>query len=98
MKAVVLEAFGDVSHLKLKDIEVPQPKKGEVRVKIKAVGFNPVDFKIRQGLYGGDTPLILGTDCSGIIDAIGPEVAGIAMGDEVFAMPFGQCSNGSYAE
>jgi NADPH:quinone reductase len=98
MKAIVLDAFGDVSHFKLADVPVPQPKKGEVRIKLKASGFNPVDFKIRMGWYGGTPPLILGGDCSGVIDALGPDTQGFSVGDEVYAMPFGPCSNGSYAE
>ena len=98
MKAIVLDAFGDVSHLKLADVPMPQPKKGEVRIKLKASGFNPVDYKIRQGLYGGKAPVILGSDCSGVIDAVGPDTEGFSVGDEVYAMPFGPCSNGSYAE
>ncbi|MBS0604129.1 MAG: NADP-dependent oxidoreductase [Verrucomicrobia bacterium] len=98
MKAVVLESFGDAKHLKLKEVETPQPKKGEVRIRIKSSGFNPVDYKIREGHYGGQVPVILGSDCSGIVDALGPDAKGLNIGDEVYAMPFGQCSNGSYAE
>src|SRR5579872_5067396 len=74
MKAVVLEEFGDVDHLKLKEVATPQPKKGEVRIRVKAAGFNPVDYKIREGLLGGVVPRIIGEDCSGIVDAVGPGV------------------------
>ncbi len=98
MKAVVLESFGDSAHFKLKDVEIPQPKAGEVRIKIQAAGFNPVDFKIREGHFGGHPPLILGADCSGTIDALGANVSSFDLGDEVYAMAFGQGSNGSYAE
>lgn len=98
MKAVVLESFGDTTHLKLKEIPTPHPKKNEVRIKLKASGFNPVDFKIRKGEFGGQTPIVLGSDCSGTIDALGEGVHGFVQGDAVYAMPFGQCSNGSYAE
>ena len=98
MKAIVLEAFGDVSQLKEKQLEKPQPKKGEVRIRLKAAGFNPVDFKIRKGMYGGQTPVVLGADCSGVIDAVGEGADRFAVGDEVYAMAFGQASNGSYAE
>src|SRR5690242_16901048 len=98
MKAVVLESFGDLSYLKFKEVHTPQPQKGEVRIRIKASGFNPVDFKIRQGHFGGKTPLILGSECSGVIDAVGEETRAFREGDEVYAMSFGQGSNGSYAE
>ncbi len=98
MKAIVLDAFGDASHFRLADVPQPQPKKGEVRIKVEASGFNPVDCKIRQGGYGGNAPVILGADCSGVIDALGKEAQGFSVGDEVYAMPFGPSSNGSYAE
>ncbi len=98
MKAVVLESFGEAANLKLKEVPTPHPKKGEVRVRLRASGFNPVDFKIRKGLYGGEPPAILGSDCSGTIDELGPDTPGFVIGDEVYAMSFGQCSNGSYAE
>jgi NADPH:quinone reductase-like Zn-dependent oxidoreductase len=98
VNVISLRSFGDVSHFHLDKVPIPSPQIGEVRIRIKAVAFNPVDFKIRRGEYGGQTPLILGSDCSGIIDAIGDGVNQFAIGDEVYAMPFGQCSNGSYAQ
>lgn len=98
MKAIVLEKFGDVSQLKLKLVDMPQPKEGEVKIQLKAAAFNPVDVKIRQGMYRGNTPMILGSDCSGIIDAVANDVTEFKVGDEVYALAFGRCSNGSYAE
>jgi NADPH:quinone reductase-like Zn-dependent oxidoreductase len=98
MKAIVLETFGDIKNLKLKEIPIPVPHAGEIRIKVKAVGFNPVDYKIRQGAYEGKLPLVLGSDCSGVVDAVGTSVKAFSVGDEVMAMPFGPVSNGSYAE
>ncbi len=98
MNVISLTAFGDSSHFRLKQIPIPNPQEGEVRIRIKAVAFNPVDVKIRRGDYGGQTPLILGSDCSGVVEAIGIGVSQFQEGDEVYAMPFGQCSNGSYAQ
>ncbi|MES2121945.1 MAG: NADP-dependent oxidoreductase, partial [Chlamydiota bacterium] len=77
---------------------LPEVKKGEVRIKIYASGFNPIDVKTRMGGKGGETPVILGADCSGVVDAVGKDVSEFALGDEVYAMSFGQGSNGSYAE
>ena len=71
MKAVVLEAFGDANHFQFKEVPTPSPKEGEVRIKLKAAAFNPVDYKIRKGDFGGAPPVILGADCSGVIDAVG---------------------------
>lgn len=98
MNVISLGAFGDISNFYLDKIPIPNPKIGEVRILIKAVAFNPVDYKTRKGEYGGRVPLVLGSDCSGIVDAIGIGVNQFAIGDEVYAMPFGQSSNGSYAQ
>lgn len=98
MKAIVLEKFGGVEHLKMEKLPEPLPKEGEVRIRISCAGFNPVDYKTRRGDYGGKLPVILGADCSGVVDLVGPGVHTISVGDEVVAMAFGQTSNGSYAE
>jgi NADPH:quinone reductase len=98
MRAVVLEKFGGTEHFAMAELPDPQVKAGEVRIRIMSAAFNPVDFKMRKGSYGGNLPLVLGADCSGVIDQVGPHVKGFAVGDEVVAMPFGQASNGSYAE
>jgi NADPH:quinone reductase-like Zn-dependent oxidoreductase len=98
MSAVVLHALGGVDNFRFDRVAIPHPAKGEIRIRIKAAAFNPVDFKIRQGEYGDCTPSILGADCSGIIDQIGEAVNNFAVGDEVYAMSFGQSSNGSYAQ
>lgn len=98
MNAIVLQKIGGVDNFSLERTYIPDPKNGEVRIRIKAAAFNPVDYKIRQGIYGECTPLILGADCSGIIDEIGEGVNTLAVGDEVYGMLFGPCSNGSYGQ
>lgn len=98
MKAVVLEALGDESGFRLKDVPLPKPNRDEVRIRIKAAGFNPVDCKMREGAYPLSLPCILGADCSGVIDAVGEDFHEFSVGDEVMAIVFGQGSNGTYAE
>lgn len=98
MNAVVLHTLDGSDNFRLDIIPIPHPRKGEIRIKIKAAAFNPVDVKIRQGEYGDCTPLILGADCSGIVDQVGEDVNSFSIGDEVYAMSFGQSSNGSYAQ
>jgi NADPH:quinone reductase len=98
MNAIILDALGGVANFRFDRISIPDPKKGEVRIRIKAAAFNPVDFKIRKGEYGACTPLILGADCSGIVDEVGEGVDTIVIGDEVYGMPFGPSSNGSYGQ
>ncbi len=99
MKAIAINAFGDSSQFKLLDLPMPEPKENEVRLRIKASGFNPVDYKIREGHYGGGSfPLVLGSDAAGVIDKVGSGVKEYQAGDEVYALIFGQGSNGAYAE
>ncbi|HSW86095.1 MAG TPA: alcohol dehydrogenase catalytic domain-containing protein [Rhabdochlamydiaceae bacterium] len=99
MRGVVLESFGDVDHFKLKEVPLPVPKKNEVRIRIQSIGFNPVDYKMRKGKFPIEAPVILGVDCSGIIDAMGKEAKDFKEGDEVMAFALGrQASNGTYAQ
>jgi len=94
----MIDSFGDSSQFYSKQLPKPQPKAGELCIRLKATGFNPVDYKTRSGMYGGQLPLILGADCSGIVEKLGFGVDTFKVGDEVYAMPFGRGSNGAYAE
>ena len=98
MKAVALHSFGSVENLQLSDWPKPEPQEGEVRIWIQATSVNPFDYKLRQGHFGGELPMILGADLSGIVDAVGDGVIDLSVGDEVYAFLGGQKSNGSYAE
>lgn len=89
MKAIGARSFLPVSDpgcLVEFETAKPVPGPGEIVVRIRAVAVNPVDTKIRASL--GTTPLaaprILGWDAAGVVDAVGPGVAGFAPGDEVF--------------
>jgi NADPH:quinone reductase len=101
MRAMVITKFGGPDVFKLREIERPQPRPGEVLVRVVASGTNPVDAKIRQaGSWAGiPFPAVLGYDVSGIVEEIGPGVSGLQPGDEVFFTPeiFGN-PHGSYAE
>lgn len=71
----------------LADIELPKPAATgrDLLVKIKAVAINPVDVKTRARIpVGTQEPKILGYDAAGIVDAVGPDVTGFKVGDEVF--------------
>jgi NADPH2:quinone reductase len=99
MKAVSLHQAGSTEGFRLTEVPLPQPKDQEIRIRIRVSGFNPVDVKMRQGLYASTQfPVILGADCSGVVDAIGKGVQKFQVGDEVLAFVFGQGSNGTYAE
>ncbi|MFC4033245.1 zinc-binding alcohol dehydrogenase family protein [Streptomyces polygonati] len=70
----------------LLDVEVPVPdlRPRDVLVRVRAVSVNPADVKIRAGLGRSATPRILGFDAAGVVEAVGPEVTTLAVGDEVW--------------
>jgi NADPH:quinone reductase-like Zn-dependent oxidoreductase len=97
MKAVVLEAFGGVDNLEIKNVNDPKPANGEVLVRMRATSVNPVDWKIRSGATRGriDVPLpaILGRDLAGEVVQVGEGVTGFTKGQRVMAL-----ANRTYAE
>lgn len=89
MKAVYINEFGDKDKLIYsEDFPKPEPQEGEVLVRIKAAGVNPVDYKIRQGIrrfLPYNFPSILGWDMAGIIEELGFAARRFEIGEEVFA-------------
>jgi len=100
MKALVLNSYG--SALELQNVEKPVPVPGQVLVKVKSSGLNPLDLKIMAGQAGHaqtKLPAILGIDVSGIVEAVGEGVTSFKPGDEVYGMVGGVGNNqGSLAE
>jgi NADPH:quinone reductase len=88
----------DEFSIQLSELPAPQLLDQDVLIKIKAIGFNPVDYKIRASRGSTDgKPLILGWDASGTIEKLGRDVHGFNVGDEVFYA--GDVTRqGSYAE
>jgi NADPH:quinone reductase-like Zn-dependent oxidoreductase len=80
------------------DLEMPSPMPGELLVEVRTAGVNPVDWKIRAGLYGdsGDFPAVLGSEVSGVVREVGKDVDGFAVNDEVFGSV--APGSGGYAE
>jgi NADPH2:quinone reductase len=90
MRAVVYSETGPASVLHLVDREPAEPGPGEVRVRIVRSGVNPTDWKSRSGA-GPGRPLafpeiVPNQDGSGVVDAIGPGVEGLAAGDRVWVL------------
>jgi NADPH:quinone reductase len=99
MKAIVIHEFGPPAVLKYQDWPDPQPRAGEVRIRIHAATVNRVlDVSLRagkEGHRGATLPLIPGVDCAGVVDAVGPGVSKWRKGMRVAAagvMPIEPCS------
>src|SRR5215469_3334350 len=97
MKAVHIHQQGGPEVLRFEDVPRPEPSAHEVLVRVQAAGVNPVDWKIREGHLGKIAlPAIMGTDFSGEIEALGPEVTEFRVGESVFGSVADE--SGSYAE
>ncbi|MEU3521306.1 NADP-dependent oxidoreductase [Streptomyces sp. NPDC006654] len=87
MKAVRFHEYGEPGVLRHEDVAQPVPGAGEVRVRVAATSFNPVDGNIRGGFMRGPIPVELphtpGIDVAGTVDALGEGVDDIAVGDRV---------------
>ena len=94
MKAIRVHKHGGPEVMTPDDIPVPEPKAGEARIKVEAIGVNFIDVYQRTGLYPVQTPFTLGMESAGVVDAIGEGVTEVKRGDRVaYAMILG-----SYAE
>jgi len=79
--------------MRLEELPLPAPGPGQVLVEVKAAGVNLFDTQLRSGLNKRDLPLTLGLEGAGIVQAVGPDVGDVAIGDRV-AWIF---ASGSYA-
>lgn len=97
MKAVRIHEFGGPEQLKLEEVPDPQAQPGQVLVRVKAVGVNPVDTYIRSGSHAVKPrlPFTPGMDAAGTVEAVGEGVTRIQIGDRVYVA--GSLS-GAYAE
>ncbi len=85
MRALILDKPGHPETLRIAEMAIPEPRKGEVRVRVHAVGLNPVDYKVAaSGNPNWTYPFILGLDVAGTIDAVGDGVSNWTVGDRVF--------------
>jgi NADPH:quinone reductase-like Zn-dependent oxidoreductase len=97
MQAVVFTEFGGPEVLRTEEVAEPHAGPGQVRVRVRAAGVNPIDFKIRRGWTQGfidvTFPATPGMEVAGVVDEAG-EGAEFAIGDEVV----GWSATGAYAE
>jgi NADPH:quinone reductase len=94
MRAVVVRSYGGPEALEVLGLPSPVPGRGQVRIGVEAAALNPVDIATREGLMNAARPGVirerehvgLGWDVAGVIDAIGPDVTGLAVGDRVIGL------------
>jgi len=94
MRAIQVHEVGGPEVMKVAEVPSPTPGPGEARVRVAASGVNFIDIYYRTGAYKGALPFTPGMEGAGVVEAVGPEVTGVAVGDRVaWAMQLG-----SYAE
>jgi acyl transferase domain-containing protein/acyl carrier protein len=94
-----LDRAGILDQIKFRVARVPPPGPGQVRVKVASAGLNFMDVMTAMGIYPGANtgelePIVLGGECSGVIEAVGPGVESLSVGDPVVAV--GRGCFGSY--
>ena len=94
MKAIRVHRLGGPEVLQYEDVPVPTPGPGQALIRIEAAGVNFIDIYRRTGLYKIDLPHTLGQEGAGTVEALGPGVRGIAIGDRLALTDV----PGSYAE
>ncbi len=82
-KAIRIQEFGGPEVLEWTEVDVPDPGEGEARIRHTAVGLNFIDTYHRTGLYPVDLPTGLGSEASGIVEAVGPGVSDINVGERI---------------
>jgi NADPH2:quinone reductase len=92
--AIVVHETGGPDALRWEAVEEGKPGPGQVRVRVEAAGVNFIDVYFRTGLYPRPLPFVAGLEGAGVVESLGPEVAGLAEGDRVAW----STAPGSYAE
>src|SRR5215467_9960446 len=88
-RVVRFHQVGGPEVLRVEEVEVPPPGKGEVQIRIKALGLNRAEAMFRRGQYleAPKFPARLGYEAAGTVAAIGPDVQGFKVGDAVSTIP-----------
>lgn len=94
-RKILFHEHGGPEVLRLTDAELPEPGRGEVRVRNHAIGVNFIDIYYRTGLYPSDLPGTLGKEGAGVVEAVGPGVNEFQEGDRV---AYVDAPRGAYAD
>jgi NADPH2:quinone reductase len=96
MKAILVHQFGEPDVLKVETAPDPKPASGQILIRVRAAGVNPVETYVRAGKFGPrEFPFTPGNDCAGMVEAVGQGVSDFRLGDRVFT---DKTITGSYAE
>ncbi|MES2786481.1 MAG: quinone oxidoreductase [Pseudomonadota bacterium] len=95
MKAVQIMQPGGPEQLRITDVEVGEPGEGQIRIRHKAVGLNFIDVYHRTGAYPLPLPAGIGMEASGVVEAVGPGVTHLKVGDRA---AYASQPPGSYCE
>jgi NADPH:quinone reductase-like Zn-dependent oxidoreductase len=96
-QAVRFDEYGGIDVLRVTEVDRPVPGPGQVLVQMVAAGINPGEAKIRQGLLAQRWPATFpsgqGSDLAGVVEELGPDVTGLAVGDEVIGFTDNRASH-----
>jgi len=94
VQGIRVAEYGGPEVMKFAEYELPEPKQGEARLKLEAAGLNFIDIYQRRGRYPVELPWTPGLEGAGVVEAIGPGVTEVKVGDRV---AYSSCP-GSYAQ
>ncbi len=88
-QVVIAPEYGEPSVLQIVERDRVEPGPGQVRIAVEAAAINPADLKKLRGQFGRSMPLPLtfGSEVAGIVEAVGPDVDSVSVGDDVIAYP-----------
>src|SRR5205814_8527967 len=89
MKAIQYSRFGRPEVLEVVELPDPHPGPGQIRVEVRAAAVNPIDWKVRSGMMGGEVPQSTGREVAGVVDELGDGVTDVAVGKRVFGFVAG---------
>jgi NADPH:quinone reductase-like Zn-dependent oxidoreductase len=99
MRALRFHSYGDPAVvLRIDETTPPEPGPGQIRIAVAACGLTPADWAICGGLHAGDLPRGIGLEVAGAVDALGPGVTGVRIGDPVFGPAVYQRSSAGAAD
>jgi NADPH:quinone reductase-like Zn-dependent oxidoreductase len=100
-RRVWIRKTGAADVLQIETVPTPEPQSEEVRIGVKAIGLNRAELNLRAGTYGKlqKVPMPIGLEAAGVIEAIGPNVSGLKVGDAVSVLPaFDTAAYGMYGD